>query len=214
MAFDSPDKLLLGLLTGIIFGVLLQKGRVAKFDVIVGQLRLNDWTVAKVMATAVAVGSVGVHVLVSMGIAELHIKPALLAGVLVGGVLFGAGLALFGYCPGTGVAASGEGHADAKVGVAGMLAGAVLYVLAYPALKPMMAALGDWGQVTWPQLTGTSPWPWVAALVALIAGGLILLQTLHRTTPGGDGPGGGGVLVGRRTASALGGAGHSDSRRP
>ena len=191
MAFDSPDKLLLGLLTGIIFGVLLQKGRVAKLDVIVGQLRLNDWTVVKVMATAVAVGSIGVHALVSMGIAELHIKPALLAGVLAGGVLFGVGLALFGYCPGTGVAASGEGHTDAKVGVAGMLAGALLYVVAYPVLKPLIAALGDWGKVTWPQWTGTSPWPWVAGLVALIAGGLVLLHNVRQTIHRGHGPGGG-----------------------
>ncbi len=55
--FDSPEKLLLGLLTGIAFGVLLQKGRVAKFAVIVGQFLLKDWTVVKIMGTAVVVGS-------------------------------------------------------------------------------------------------------------------------------------------------------------
>ena len=62
--FDSPDKLLLGLVTGVAFGFLLQKGRVAKFPVIVGQFLLKDWTVVKVMATAVAVGAVGVYALV------------------------------------------------------------------------------------------------------------------------------------------------------
>ena len=40
--FDSPEKLIFGLATGIVFGFLLQKGRVAKFDVIVGQLLLKD----------------------------------------------------------------------------------------------------------------------------------------------------------------------------
>ena len=40
--FDSPERLLLGLVTGILFGVLLQKGRVAKFPVIVGQFILKD----------------------------------------------------------------------------------------------------------------------------------------------------------------------------
>jgi hypothetical protein len=45
--FDSPDRLFLGLLIGIVFGVLLQKGRVAKFSVIVGQFILKDWTVVR-----------------------------------------------------------------------------------------------------------------------------------------------------------------------
>lgn len=47
--FDTPGKLALGLLTGIVFGFLLQKGRAAKFHVIVGQFLLRDWTVVKIM---------------------------------------------------------------------------------------------------------------------------------------------------------------------
>ena len=89
--FDPISKLVLGLLTGIIFGFLLQKGRAAKFHVIIGQFLLKDWTVVKIMATAVAVGTIGVYALVSMGAATLHIKPALLGGVLLGGLLFGTG---------------------------------------------------------------------------------------------------------------------------
>lgn len=166
--FDSPEKLVMGLITGIAFGFMLQKGRVAKFDVIIGQLTLKDWTVVKVMATAVAVGSVGVYALVTMGLATLHIKPALLGGVVVGGLLFGIGLAIFGYCPGTGVAASGEGHKDAMVGVGGMLAGAAAYVAFYPALEPIIKSLADWGKITLPEATSTSPWPWVVGLVVLI----------------------------------------------
>lgn len=164
---EAGDKLVLGLATGVVFGFLLQKGRVAKFEVIVGQLLLKDWTVVKIMATAVAVGSVGVYALVSTGMATLHIKPALLGGVLAGGVLFGLGMAIFGYCPGTGVAASGAGHRDAMVGVAGMLFGAMTYVLAYPRLKPMVEAIADWGKLTLPEATSTSPWPWVMALVVM-----------------------------------------------
>lgn len=142
--FDAPEKLILGLATGIVFVFLLQKGRVAKFDVIVGQLLLEDWTVVKIMAAAVAVGSIGVYALVSLGMATLRIKPALLGGVLVGGLLFGLGLALYGYFPGTGVAASGAGHRDAVVGVTGMLFGAVSYVAVYPKLKPMTESIADW----------------------------------------------------------------------
>ena len=121
--FDSPDKLLLGLATGVVFGFLLQKGRVAKFPVIVGQFLLRDWTVVKIMGTAVVVGAVGVFALVAAGHAGLHVKPLLLGGVLSGGVLSGVGLAVLGYCPGTTVAACGEGRRDAVAGLLGMFAG-------------------------------------------------------------------------------------------
>lgn len=189
--FDPVDKLALGLLSGIVFGVLLQKGRVAKLDVIVGQLTLKDWTVVKIMATAVAVGAVGIYALVNLGMASLHIKPALLGGVVVGGLLFGAGLAVFGYCPGTGVAASGEGHRDAMVGVAGMLTGAAAYVALYPALEPVVESLANWGKVTFPEAAGTSPWPWVIGLVILIAVALYAVQQRRHQRPppaprGGD----------------------------
>ncbi len=174
--FDTPQNLILGLATGIAFGFFLQKGRVAKFDVILGQLLLRDWTVAKIMTTAVAVGSVGVYALVEMNLATLHIKPALLGGVIFGGLLFGIGLAIFGYCPGTGVAASGEGHRDAMVGVAGMLCGAAVYVALYPSLKPMISAFADWGKITLPEAASTSPWPWVIGLVAMIMLALFMLE--------------------------------------
>lgn len=178
--FEATDKLVLGLVTGIVFGFLLQKGRVGKFEVIVGQLLFKDWTVVKIMATAVAVGSVGVYALVSLGMATLHIKPALLGGVLVGGLLFGLGMAIFGYCPGTGVAASGAGHRDAMVGVAGMLFGALLYVTGYPQLKPLIESIADWGKLTLPQATSTSPWPWVLGLVIALSALLAWLEKRQR----------------------------------
>src|SRR5688572_17940056 len=98
--FESIDQLLLGLVTGIGFGFLLQKGRVAKHQVILGQLLLKDWTVVKIMMTAVAVGSIGVYALVARGAAHLDIWPFQVAAVLLGAALFGIGLAIFGYCPG------------------------------------------------------------------------------------------------------------------
>ena len=179
--FDSPERLLLGLLTGIVFGVLLQKGRVAKFPVIVGQFILKDWTFAKVMGTAVVVGSVGVYALVALGRAHLQIKPFLPGGVLLGGICFGVGMAVYGYCPGTGVAACGEGKPDAIVGVLGMLTGALAFVAAFPALKPVIEGLGDMGKLTLPEATGTSPWLWVAGLAGFGLAASALLS--GRTEP-------------------------------
>ena len=156
--FDSADKLALGLLTGIVFGFLLQKGRVAKFEVIVGQFLFKDWTVVKTMGTAVVVGAVGVYALVAMDLASLHVRPALFGGVLSGAVLFGIGMATLGYCPGTSIAGCGEGRRDAMVGVMGMFAGALLFVAMFPMLQPLIKGLGNLGEVTLPELTNTSPW--------------------------------------------------------
>ncbi len=177
--FDESVKLVLGLVTGILFGVLLQKGQVAKFQVLMGQFLLKDFTVVKIMAMAIAVGTVGVHALVSMGLAEFHIQTASLARVIVGGVLFGTGLSIFGLCPGTSVAACGEGRRDAMIGVLGMFVGAGVYVAAFEALQPMIKAMADYGKVTLPQLTSTSPWLWVGALVALVVIALAIIERLH-----------------------------------
>ena len=175
--FDAPWKLALGLLTGVLFGFLLQKGRVAKFHVILGQLLLKDWTVVKIMLTAVIVGSIGVYALADLGLARLHVKPALLGGVLLGAALFGVGMAVFGYCPGTGVAACGEGRRDAVAGVLGMLAGAAAFVALYPALKPAIEGLGDLGELTLSEAAGVSHWVVIAALAA---GGSAVLWLLGR----------------------------------
>jgi uncharacterized protein len=178
--FDSPDKLALGLVTGIIFGFLLQKGRVAKYHVIIGQFLLKDWTVVKIMATAMIVGAIGVHALIAMNAASLHIKPMLLGGVLIGAVCFGIGIIVLGYCPGTSVAACGEGRRDAMAGVLGMLCGAGLFVALYPLLQPVMTGLGDFGKITVPEVLGVSPWLVLGALaIAGIAAVMLLVRDRH-----------------------------------
>src|SRR5579862_8847800 len=117
----------LGVLFGFLFGWLLQRGRVTDTNVIVNQFRLGDFTVAKVMLTAIVVGGVGVWWLHGGHFAAYHIKPANLLGVGLGAVLFGIGMVIYGYCPGTGLAAIGTGSVHAFVGALGMLLGAMLY---------------------------------------------------------------------------------------
>ena len=164
---DPIWKLILGLGTGIVFGYLLQKGRVAKYDVIVGQFLGRDYTVVKIMGTAVVAGSIGIYGLLPSGMVSLHIKPLVWAGILVGGSLFGIGMAVLGYCPGTGVAACGEGRKDAYVGVLGMFIGTGIYIALYPWLSILAGSLGDAGKVTLPELTGTSPWLWIFSMAVL-----------------------------------------------
>ena len=124
---DPLGKLALGLITGFLFGFLLQKGGVTKYPVIVGQFLLRDFTVLKTMLTAVVVGGIGVYTLRAFGLASLHVKPAQLVAVSLGGLVFGVGMVLLGYCPGTGVAAAAEGKTDALFGVVGMMCGTMLF---------------------------------------------------------------------------------------
>ena len=177
--FDEPLKLVLGLVTGIVFGVLLQKGQVAKFQSILGQFLLKDWTVFKVMGTAIVVGSIGVHALIALGLASFHIQTASVGRVLIGGTLFGIGMAIFGLCPGTSVAACGEGRRDAMIGVLGMFFGAGTYVALFAKLQSVFKTMCYWGKVTLPQLTGTSPWIWILALALISTGALVWLERRH-----------------------------------
>lgn len=180
--FEPIGRLALGLITGIVFGVLLQKGRVAKYEVIVGQFLLKDWTVVKIMGTAVVVGAIGIYGLLPVGAVALHVKPLVWGGILFGGICFGAGMAILGYCPGTGVAACGEGRKDAYVGVLGMLVGAGLYVAVYSSLTTFLQRFGGEGRITLPGITGTSPWIWITGLI-VVAVPVMLLIRKRRDTP-------------------------------
>lgn len=144
-ALTSPGQRLLGLLTGVAFGALLQRGRVSRYEVIEAQLLARDSRVVKTMATAALVTGLGVSALVRRGLTTKDIKPMKLGGLLGGATLFGSGLALAGYCPGTSLAAVGEGKRDAVAVVLGMVAGAAAFVAAYPRLKPFLDA-GDLGK--------------------------------------------------------------------
>ncbi|MGA1824279.1 MAG: YeeE/YedE thiosulfate transporter family protein, partial [bacterium] len=119
---------IIGLIIGIAFGFLLHKGRVTHYDVIIGQLLLKDFTVVKIMLTAVITGMIGIYILKSLGLAHLHIKPGSFGSSVIGGLIFGVGFGLLGYCPGTLAGAVGQGSLDALFGgVAGIMIGAGLF---------------------------------------------------------------------------------------
>jgi len=171
------SRLLLGLLTGFLFGFVLQKGHVTKFRVIVGQFLLRDFTVVKTMLTAIVVGGVGVYALKAMGLATLHVKPAPLVAVSLGGLVFGVGMVLLGYCPGTGVAAAAEGERDAMFGVLGMFAGSAVFAESFGLLSATVMKWYDLGPVTLPDLTRI-PAPLI--LGGLAAGSITLFLMLEK----------------------------------
>ena len=137
----------LGLATGIVFGALLQRGGLADSRTIIGQLTGDDARVAKTMGTAVAVGALGHRWLERRGLTTVEPKPMNPVGLVGGAVLFGAGMALSGYCPGTAAAAAGSGRREGVWAMAGMLAAATAFVATYPRLKKLLET-GSLGRVT------------------------------------------------------------------
>jgi uncharacterized membrane protein YedE/YeeE len=169
--------LIYGLVTGLLFGFLLQKGRVLRYDKQLGALRLMDMTIVKFMLSSIMVGMVGVYLLHDLGMAKLSIKATLLGPVIIGGLVFGIGWALLGYCPGTSMGALGEGRFDAVWGILGMLVGAALFAEVYPVLKSSIYTWGDLGRITLPQILGVNHW----LIIALcIVAAVLLFRWLER----------------------------------
>jgi uncharacterized protein len=149
---------ILGLITGILFGALLQKGRVLRFEKQVGAMLLRDMTIFKFMLSAILVGMVGILLLADLELIKLSYKPMNVGAVLIGGALFGTGWAIMGFCPGTSIGALGEGRWHAVFAVIGMLAGAALYAELYPFYKATVLAWKDFGKVGLPEVLGISHW--------------------------------------------------------
>jgi len=162
---------------GIIFGVLLHRGGVANYNVIVNQFRFKDFTVLKIMFTAIIVGGIGVLLLKDAGYAQYHIKPANMLGVALGAALFGVGMVLYGYCPGTGVAAMATGSLHAVVGFVGMLLGGVLYALSFAWVEANIQKVAALGKVRLPDITGVPDWGWFVILSAIAGVVFWLLET-------------------------------------
>ena len=119
---------------GFLFGLFLQYAKVNTYNSISGMAVLNDFTVAKTIAAAIGIGAIVLSMAIGLGYADFHIKPFLAGAVIIGGLLFGIGMAILGYCPGTLPVSFGQGSLDALIGILGGLAASLLYTLLSPTL--------------------------------------------------------------------------------
>jgi len=126
------------LLLGFLFGAALQYSKLNRYNTISGMATLENYAVAKAIAVAIGVGAVLIAVEVGLGLASYHIKPLLLGGIALGGIIFGAGMAILGYCPGTLPVSLGEGSVDALIGIAGALAGGFVYTIIVPSVSSLL----------------------------------------------------------------------------
>ncbi len=165
---------ILGLITGLMFGFALHRAGFSRCGLVMRGLAFRDFTMLKVMLTAIAVGMVGAAALATFApeYAHLKVKSLYVWGVLVGGLIFGVGMAIAGYCPGTALIGLGGGVRDGLLAVMGGLLGAFAFILAYPALEPVLMKPLDLGKLTLHEALHLPYLP-TALVVAAMLGGIV-----------------------------------------
>ena len=178
------NPLVSGLLIGMAFGAILLASGLSDPRGIVDMLRLKDLRLLKVLVTALGVGMVGVALLSTLGAAHTSIKTLHVLAVIAGGVVFGLGFAVTGYCPGTSLAGAAAGRRDAFYVIAGGLAGTALYAWVYPWLKPLLIEPLTFGKPTLFSWLGVPALAVALPLGAVVAAfGFAWWRTERRTPP-------------------------------
>ena len=170
LEFSVVTDLALAVLLGIGFGYCLERAGFGSARKLTAVFYLHDKSVVKVMFTAIVTTMVGLFVLSSVGVlalSDLYIEPTSYAAQLLGGLVFGAGFVIGGYCPGTSVAGIATGKKDAMVFAVGMLAGVMAYAELTPGIEAWIAATSQ-GELTLPTLTGIGMGWWTLAFVAFL----------------------------------------------
>jgi len=131
------------------------------------------------MLSAVVVGGIGIHLLQGWGRVKLSPKGGSWGKNAVGGLIFGVGFAVLGYCPGTIAGAIGNGRLDALVGgLPGIILGSWLFAVAYPRAKEGLLRKRAFQKATLPDLLRLPRW----AVIGLLSAGIaVLLAVVERS---------------------------------
>lgn len=169
--------LLLAVVLGIFFGLFLERGGLGNPHKLVGVFYLRDFTVPKVMFTAILVAASGLYLLSDLKLLDMSrvwIVPTFFWPQLVGGALFGIGFVLSGYCPGTAVAGLASGRLDAFITMIGIGAGSLLFAIFYPFIEDFYFSSAMQG-ITLPVLLGINHW-FILGFVYILAAGMFYLM--------------------------------------
>ena len=172
------SQVILAAIFGLFFGFVLHKSGASNPQHIINMLRLKDFRLVKIILLAIGFSSLLLFALGALGIIEPHfsVKTAYV-GVIVGGLIFGIGWAVSGFCPGTSVAALGSGRKDAFIFIGGGLIGALLFMLIYGSIKNTAlfdtlfggkATLANTGVEKYTTLIDTIPATYIAGGIALL----------------------------------------------
>ena len=116
---------------------------------------LDNYKVAKAIALAIGAGVILLNLEIGLGFASYHTKPFIAGGIMIGGLVFGTGMAILGYCPGTLLVSLGQGSLDAVAGLIGALVGGLVYTLIQPSFGAILGP--DLGNISLNSVLGTAP---------------------------------------------------------
>ena len=177
-----------GLVCGILFGVALENAGFGSPCKLTGQFRLTDWSVLKVMFTAIVVAAAGLEVLQRggwMSTDGVFVPSALLMAAAIGGALVGAGFAIGGYCPGTSVVGLLSGRLDAAVFLAGLLIGTFAFAGLYgPTIEALMQMAELQSGDTFTDAFGWSSLMMIALMALALWGVFVLGSRMERNSRG------------------------------
>jgi len=138
---------------GSVFGLIIQYANLNKYNVISAQSELKNNTVLKTILLTIGLGAILLSVIIGLGFANFHIKPFVVGGIIIGGLIFGSGMAILGYCPGTLAVSLGEGSLDALIGIVGGLFGGLVYTILLPNIQWLIGA--NFGEISLFSVLGT-----------------------------------------------------------
>jgi uncharacterized protein len=169
---STGTELVTAVAIGTAFGAALERAGLGSARKLVGQFYGTDLTVFKVMFSAIVVAMLGAFWLGRLGVLELahvDVPETWLAPQLVGGALFGAGMATAGLCPGTSCVAAASGRGDGLAVLVGMFGGVLATGLAFAPLRGFYEATPR-GPLTLPAWLGV---PYGAVVLAVVAVALV-----------------------------------------
>lgn len=146
-------SLAFALFIGVAFGFFLERAGLGSAKKLSAQFYLKDMTVFKMMFTAIITAMVGVFWLNWFGLLHadmIYLTPTYVWPQIIGGLVFGVGFIVGGYCPGTSCVASATGSLDGIMNVVGLLLGILVFGEVYPWIEGFYTA-GSMGQITFPE---------------------------------------------------------------
>lgn len=170
MEFSTAANLGIAVLLGFGFGFCLERAGFGSARKLTAVFYGYDMAVVKVMFSAIVTAMVGLFVLSAIGMLdlnELYLEPTHLAAQALGGLVFGAGFIVGGYCPGTSIAAIATGRKDGFLFALGMLAGVFAYAEFTPGIDIWIQATAQ-GEMTLPSVTGIGMGWFTLAFVAFL----------------------------------------------
>jgi len=137
---DSPKAFLASLLIGTAFGFFLERAGFGSSRKLTGVFYFKDMAVIKVMFTAVITAALGLACCIVLGIASIegvYLMPTVYGAYIVGGLIFGVGFVMGGWCPGTAAAGLASGKMDALIFLVGAVLGSALFNEMFGLIKPL-----------------------------------------------------------------------------